>query len=317
MGDAFLNIAVGVLDQFRPDRYRALYFSFVAPDLLAPIVQDAALAGCLFRVPETVPDIGVFGDDAQGDLLASTAYEDRDLPRGGRVQLTQPLLYDGHRSIEVPQPAPRRSELVTVLVVILLEPARADPEYEASARYMVDRTRHICEQVRVPVGVARDERPELYPLRDLSHRPEERPALEVLAFGIAVERVEVVPGENRISPHLLYPEPRVAHLRVTGMLRLKLHPDPYHHRLPPLLANREIMSRGERDQIGYSSAKAAVMTPRVPVRITSPRVSVRNVLSETRVRSAVPSAFPAMAAGMSKSPRGTSRASTRLNSSHQ
>src|ERR671912_3044124 len=176
---------------------------------------------------------------------------------------------------------------------------------------MVDRTRHICEQVRVPVGVARDECPELYPLRDLSHRPEERPALEVLAFGIAVERVEVVPGENRISPHLLYPEPRVAHLRVTGVLRLELHPDPYRHTSPPLLANREIMSRGGRDQMGYNSARAAVMTPRVPVRITSPRVSARNALSETRVRSAVPSAFPAMAAGMSKSPRGTSQASTR------
>src|SRR5918995_7255200 len=126
-------------------------------------------------------------------------------------------------------PPPRRPELVTVLVVILLDPPRADPEYEASARYTVNRTRHICEQVRVPVGVARDERPELYPLRDLRHRPEERPALEVFAVGIAVERVEVVPGENRISRHLLYPEPRVAHLRVTGVLRMELPPDPFRH----------------------------------------------------------------------------------------
>src|SRR5215208_3184078 len=135
---------------------------------------------------------------------------------------------------------------------------------------MVDCARHICEQVRVPVGVARDERPQL-----------------------------------------LYPEPRVAHLRVTGVLRLELHPDPYRHPSPPLLTNREIMPRGGRDQAGYNSAKAAVMTPRVPVRITSPRVSARNVLSETRPWSAVPSAFPAMAAGISKSPRGTSQASTR------
>jgi hypothetical protein len=87
MCDAFLYIAVGVLDQVRPDRYGALYLFFVASDLLAPIVQDAALAGGLFRVPETVPDIGVFGDDAQGNLLASTADEDRDLPRGRRIQL--------------------------------------------------------------------------------------------------------------------------------------------------------------------------------------------------------------------------------------
>jgi hypothetical protein len=36
--DTVLHVAVGFLDQFRPDRNGALYLFFVAPDLLAPIV---------------------------------------------------------------------------------------------------------------------------------------------------------------------------------------------------------------------------------------------------------------------------------------
>src|SRR5829696_2704232 len=128
--DAVLHVAVGVLDLIRPDRYGALYLRFVAPDLLAPVVEDAALAGGLLGIPEPVPDVGVLGDDAQGNLLASAADEDRDLSRRRRIQLPEPLLDDGHRGVEVPQPAPRRPELVAVLVVVLLKPARTDTEYQ-------------------------------------------------------------------------------------------------------------------------------------------------------------------------------------------
>src|SRR5215208_5165319 len=117
---------------------------------------------------------------------------------------------------------------------------------------MVDRARHICEQVRVPVGVARD------------HRPEERPALEVLAVGIAVEREEVVPGEKRVSPHLFDPEPSVAHLRITRVLRLKLYPDPYRHTSPPLLVNREIMPR-DRGALSSLATTAPRLRWRRPV----------------------------------------------------
>jgi hypothetical protein len=127
VSDAFLDVAIGVLDQFRPDRYGAFYLFRIAAYLIAPVVEDAALSGCLLGVPESVPDVGVLGDDAQGDLLASAADEYRDLPRRRRVQLPEPLLYDGHRRIEVPQPARLRPELVAVLIVVLLKPARADP----------------------------------------------------------------------------------------------------------------------------------------------------------------------------------------------
>src|SRR5918994_1242297 len=148
---------------------------------------------------------------------------------------------------------------------------------------MVDRARHICEQVRVPIGIARDERPELYPLRDLRHRPEERPALEVLAVGIAVEREEVVPGEKRVSPHLFDPEPSVAHLRITRVLRLKLYPDPYRHTSPPLLVNREIMPRDRgalSSPVEVESAPLAEPATRIPHRVPAPG----SLMSLTRSR---------------------------------
>ncbi len=101
-------------------------------------------------------------------------------------------------------------------------------------RDVVHRARHVRQQVRVPVRVARDQSPELDPLCDLRHRPEERPALEVLAVRVAVEREEVVPVKERIRPHLLDPEPRVAHLLVASLLGVDLCPNAYGHRVSPL-----------------------------------------------------------------------------------
>jgi hypothetical protein len=64
VGDAVLDVAVEVLDLVRPDVDGALYLLRVPPDPLAPVVEDAALAARLLRVPETVPDVRVLGDDS-------------------------------------------------------------------------------------------------------------------------------------------------------------------------------------------------------------------------------------------------------------
>ena len=61
--EAPLDVLVGVLDVLRPDRYGALYLFGVSSYLLAPVVEDAALAGRPLGVPEAVPDVGVLGDD--------------------------------------------------------------------------------------------------------------------------------------------------------------------------------------------------------------------------------------------------------------
>src|SRR4051812_10749212 len=75
MRDSLFDVEVCVLDVLGSDGYGALYLGRISPDLLAPVVEDGALAGGLLGVPETVPDVGVLGDDAKGYLLASSADE--------------------------------------------------------------------------------------------------------------------------------------------------------------------------------------------------------------------------------------------------
>ncbi len=87
MGDAVLYISIGVLDLVRSDEDGALYLPRIAPYLLAPFVEDPALAGRLLGVPEAVPDVGVLRHDAQGNLLAAAPDQDRyPLAHRRRVQ---------------------------------------------------------------------------------------------------------------------------------------------------------------------------------------------------------------------------------------
>jgi hypothetical protein len=109
---------------------------------LAPVVEDAALAACLLGVAEAVPDVGVLGDDAQGDLLAAAPDQDRYLARGRRVELPRRSSITGIEASRS-RAARRRPELVAVRVVVLLEPAAPDPEYEPPAGDVIDRARHV------------------------------------------------------------------------------------------------------------------------------------------------------------------------------
>ena len=180
-------------------------------------------------VAEAVPDVGVLGRDPQGHLLAAAADHDRDPPLRRRVEPFPARLDHRQRRVEVAQAARSRPELVAVLVVVALEPARADPEDEPPAGDVVDRARHVGEQVRVAVRVAGDERAELDPLGHLGHRREHRPALEVLPVGIAEERVEVVPVEELVDAELLGFDPGRPHLRVLAVLRKGVEGDANGH----------------------------------------------------------------------------------------
>ena len=75
------------------------------------------------------------------------------------------------------------AELVAVLAVVALEPARADAEHEAAVAEVVDGARHVGEQVGVAVRVARDERAERRVLRLDRHRREQRVASKWAASG--------------------------------------------------------------------------------------------------------------------------------------
>ena len=131
-----------------------------------------------------------------------------------------------HRSAssKVVQARRDRAERVAVLEVVALEPARADAEDHATARDVVDGARHVGEQVRIAVRVAADERAELHALRHLRERGEQRPALEVRAVGVAVQRVEVIPDVDAVDAEILGAQPRLPQLGEARLLRVKRGP---------------------------------------------------------------------------------------------
>ena len=148
------------------------------------------------------------------------------MSRVGRgVELRPPRLDPRQRLGERGQPRPGRAEVVAVLAVVALEPARTDAEDEPAVADVVDGARHVREQLRVAVRVARHERADLDPLGRLGPCGEHRPALEVLAVGLAVQREEVVPVEHHVDARLLGTSDGVADLAVVGVLRLDLHAD--------------------------------------------------------------------------------------------
>lgn len=78
--------------------------SRVPPDLRAPAGQDLGLAmqGVAGRM--CVPDVGVLGDDPQGDPFALAADEDRDRPNRRRVEALEAGPDDRHVTAKDAQP---------------------------------------------------------------------------------------------------------------------------------------------------------------------------------------------------------------------
>ena len=146
-------------------------------------------------------------------------------PRGGGVSLSKRSMIFGSVVGELAQPVGRGAELVAVLGVVALEPARADAEHEAAAAQVVDRARHVGEQVRVAVRVAGDERADVRVTRLDGHRREQRVGLEVRGVGVAVERVEVVPHPDAVDLERVGGAPRGAQIVGGRRLRMQLHAD--------------------------------------------------------------------------------------------
>src|SRR3954454_19484368 len=171
----------------------ALDLTRVAAQRAAVLVEYGVLVRQRLGVAEAVPDVRVLGDQLQRLLLTAAADQHRDVPGRRRVQLGPALLDPRPRLAEGVQPAARSTELVAVLVVVLLEPAGSDAEDQPAVTDVVDRARHVGEQVGVAVGVAGDQRAYLDPLGGLGPGSQHGPALEVQALGLPAERVEVVP----------------------------------------------------------------------------------------------------------------------------
>jgi hypothetical protein len=90
----------------------------------------------------------------------------------------------------------------------------------------ISRARHVREQLGVAVGVAGHERADLDARRELRPGPEHGPALEVLAVGVPVQGVEVVPVEDHVDAELFRGHDRAPDVLPLRVLRLQLDADP-------------------------------------------------------------------------------------------
>src|SRR4051794_32253437 len=109
---------------------RPLDLAGVAADVGAVLGQDLLLADEGLEIAERVPDVAVLGDQAQRLLLATATDQHRDLAGRRRVQLGPARLDAGQVVAQLVEAATRGAEVVAVLGVVLLEPARADAEDE-------------------------------------------------------------------------------------------------------------------------------------------------------------------------------------------
>ena len=139
----------------------------------------------------------MLGHEPQRDPFSQAGDEDGHPANRRRVESLETALDQRQRRGQRSPARPVRPELVAVLVVVAAEPARAEAEYEPPARDVVDGARHVGEQLRVAVRVTADERPQLHARRLLRPRGEERPALEVCAVALPVQRKEVIPRVER------------------------------------------------------------------------------------------------------------------------
>src|SRR5579884_2054127 len=231
------HVLVGAGDLLGRDAHRALDRRWVAPHLAAPLIEHAVLALEVVGRPAPVPQIRVLGGEAQRYPLALAADQEGDGPSHGlRIVACPALLDDGERGGELPQAVGRGAELVAVLAVVALEPAGADAQDEPPAGDVIHGLGHVREQGRVAVAVAGHQAAHGRTRGHLGHRSEKRPALEVWAIGIAVQREEVVPVPDRVNTQVFHPEHRVAELAVSRVLGVKLHANADRHRcLPGLL----------------------------------------------------------------------------------
>src|SRR6266542_3805381 len=121
---------------------------------------------------------------------------------------------DLERVLELLDPCARRLELVPVRPVLLL-PAGADPELDATVRHLVDAGDDLRQQRRIAVLRRRDEHAEPDPLRVTRECGEQGPRLETVAVGYALlPAEEVVAHPERLEAGPLGLSGEVAQLGV-------------------------------------------------------------------------------------------------------
>jgi predicted acetyltransferase len=215
------------------------------------------------RAAESVPDVRVLSHDAQRDLLPATSDEYRQLASWRRIELCEAVLDEGHGCVERSESSNGRSEFVSVLVIVLLEPTTPDAEDQPTARDDVNGAGHVCKQLWISVAVAGDEGSDLDAFGCFRPRSEHRPALEVLAnvrVGFSsIQGKEVIPVVEHINADLLRLGGGSPDLGIVGVLRVKLncYSDVWHSGTP-LWDRLTLPPTSQPYARGYSSAMAEI-----------------------------------------------------------
>ena len=177
----------------------------VAAELLAVPSQHIELVPVELRLERVrqVAGVGMLCNEPQQDALAGAADEDRPV---------EPPPDDLQRLVEKAEPFGdrRKRRPVSERAVLVLVPAGAETEHDATAARGVDGHGHLREQPRVAVQRAGDDLAEPDARRLAGERGEARPALEHRRISVAGLQVVVQP--DRVEP-----EP-------VGRLRHRHHP---------------------------------------------------------------------------------------------
>src|SRR6478735_2229237 len=206
-----------------------------------------------------MPDRGEPGHVPQRLALPAAADQHRNRPGRRWVQDLQPGGDPRQVVAQQVEPGAGCAELVAVLVVVLFEPATPDPEDQPAIGDVVDGARHVGQQVGVAVTAPGHQRTDLDPLGLLGPGAEHRPAFEVLAVGVAVQRIEVVPVEDDVDAEVLGAEYGVPDGAVIGVLWLELDADADR----PVRCSHAPTVRTRSWRVGSAPPRPAPIAPRL------------------------------------------------------
>ena len=122
---------------------------------------------------------------------------------GAGVQLRQPRVDAGQRRTQVVQPRSGGTELVAVLVVVPLKPARPDAQDQPAAADVIDGAGHVGDQFGLRYELQVTSAP--ISIRDVcsAHAPSIVQHSEVRTVLTAVQRIEVIPVERDVGAQIL------------------------------------------------------------------------------------------------------------------
>src|SRR5213594_497117 len=203
----------------------------VATDCGAVLVEDLPFPRRDTRAAPDVPVVGVLGDDTQGDALSPSAdhqfgvrrLDGLGIERGvGELVITPfesgaafgPQRPDHLTGLVQPlQPLAQCVEGNSVSLVLVLLPARAEPEEEAAAGDDVDLRGHLRDHRRMAIRVPQHDGADAETWHQGGQPSERAPRFEHGALALLRVRHEVVGDAGDVPPRRLEVSPEVQHAR--------------------------------------------------------------------------------------------------------